>query len=479
MPKIVTHKDYVDKVFKINPNIEVLETYINAKTKILHRCKVNNCKYEWITTPNRILCGAGCPRCNGVERYTTESYIDSVFNINKNIIVIDEYQGVHTPILHKCRVCDHEWMVVPASILNAHTGCPVCSGNVIGKAPEYRNSIWSNMECRNLFKDYLTEEQMKTNMPNSVAKIDMKCPVCSRHKKYSPHQFYKRGGLGCVCSDGVSYPNKLVSSLLEQINIDFVREYHAEWSGKKLYDFYIPSINTIIECHGIQHYFGWGYNTDDFIRQQNNDSYKMNLALNNGIENYIVIDCRESNIDFIKTNIEDSKLLELLSVSTLDIDWEECGKFASGNLIVDVSKMWDAGLSLKEIRERIKISNGTVTKYIKIGNRIGICKCMYSPEESRRRAERPLPSNTTPVYCIDLNKVYQSQNEAGRELLKKSGSKIGACCKGKIKTAYGYRWYYLYDQILNDGTIISGAITLGLITEEEALRQLNDVENMN
>jgi hypothetical protein len=51
-------------------------------------------------------------------------------------------------------------------------------------------------------------------------------------------------------------------------------------------------------------------------------------------------------------------------------------------------------------------------------------------------------------------------------------SSIRFCCVGKYKHASGYHWYYLYDQTRKDGTIIPGAIALGLITEEEALAQL-------
>lgn len=52
-------------------------------------------------------------------------------------------------------------------------------------------------------------------------------------------------------------------------------------------------------------------------------------------------------------------------------------------------------------------------------------------------------------------------------------SHIPDCCSGKRKTVGGYQFKYLYDQTRKDGTVIPGAITLGLITEEEALRQLN------
>ena len=57
----------VDKAFtaqltKINPMIEVLEPYINARKKVLCRC--GYCKNEWYGTPDKLLQGNGCPNCD-------------------------------------------------------------------------------------------------------------------------------------------------------------------------------------------------------------------------------------------------------------------------------------------------------------------------------------------------------------------------------------------------------------------------------
>ena len=50
---------------------------------------------------------------------------------------------------------------------------------------------------------------------------------------------------------------------------------------------------------------------------------------------------------------------------------------------------------------------------------------------------------------------------------------ISLCCMEQRKTAGGFRWRLLYDDNRRNGTIILGAITLGIITEEDALFQLN------
>ena len=64
-----SHRQYIENITNINPQIEVIETYINAKTPILHRCKIDGA--EWYASPENILAGRGCPQCNesNGERY--------------------------------------------------------------------------------------------------------------------------------------------------------------------------------------------------------------------------------------------------------------------------------------------------------------------------------------------------------------------------------------------------------------------------
>ena len=45
----------------INPDIEILTEFVNCRTKILCRCKI--CGHEWWVIPSDILRGIGCPEC--------------------------------------------------------------------------------------------------------------------------------------------------------------------------------------------------------------------------------------------------------------------------------------------------------------------------------------------------------------------------------------------------------------------------------
>ena len=96
---------------------------------------------------------------------------------------------------------------------------------------------------------------------------------------------------------------------------------------------------------------------------------------------------------------------------------------------------------------------------------------MYGKHHTSEVIEKMRNSKCTPIYCVDKSQIYRSSHQAERDTGVNQAS-IWRVCNGKQKTAGGYCWHYLYDQTRKDGTLIPGAITLGLITEEEALAQL-------
>lgn len=101
-----THEEYKSELAKINPYIEVVDTYINAKTKILHKCKIDG--YEWSVLPNSILNGRGCPKCGGTMQKTHEEYVSEVATINSNIEVVGAYVSNKLPVLHRCKLDGYE-----------------------------------------------------------------------------------------------------------------------------------------------------------------------------------------------------------------------------------------------------------------------------------------------------------------------------------------------------------------------------------
>lgn len=105
----------------------------------------------------------------------------------------------------------------------------------------------------------------------------------------------------------------------------------------------------------------------------------------------------------------------------------------------------------------------------------GIRRSKESIEKQRKSISGENNYQANKVCQYDMNgsfiNVYEYLKLASEQTGISRGG-ITACCRGRQKTAGGFKWYYLYDQIRKDGTVIPGAITLGLIIEEEALKTL-------
>jgi hypothetical protein len=129
MSNTKTQDEYIEEVKLKNPNIEVIGEYVDARTKILHKCLTHN--VIWNASPTNILKGCGCHEClkekigskNGVSH---NEYLAKLLNINPNVVALEEYINTETKIKHKCQICGHEWKVKPGNIL-AGKGCPKCN----------------------------------------------------------------------------------------------------------------------------------------------------------------------------------------------------------------------------------------------------------------------------------------------------------------------------------------------------------------
>ncbi|MBO5828793.1 MAG: zinc-ribbon domain-containing protein [Paludibacteraceae bacterium] len=386
------HEQYVEDIFATNPNIEVVGKYINSKTKILHRCKICNC--EWLAKPNSILSlHSHCPECSKIHkmellRKSPEQYVLELAIKNPNIEVVEQYIDAKTKILHRCKVCGHEWNPSPYNVLNNGSGCPICAGKVIGNPPEYKNSIWAS-EYREYFFKYMTEEQMKTYMPNSTQKIELPCPCCYRFKFITPSDLLNTG-YGCsYCSDGVSYPNKFGRALIEQLSVNNMQnEYSPDWciiNGNKCrYDIYFEYDNHkyIVEMDG-----GLGHGNRIFgTKDKDNiglerDIKKNNLAKEHDIQ-IIRIDCIKSEQEYIKNSVLESQLNTIFDLS--NIDWAYCDRIASSNNIFEAAVLWNEGLSTKAISEKLYVHRQTVYRYLIKAKQLDLCD--YSKEESHKRS---------------------------------------------------------------------------------------------
>ena len=131
MPRKLTHEEHVAAIAKVNPDVEVLWKIVNSTTKVLCRCKV--CGHEWMARPYHLKQGYGCPECKRVklsqiQTLSHEEQVAAIVKVNPNVEVLGKIVNNTTKVLCRCKVCDHEWSVVPYSLKQGY-GCPKCAGN--------------------------------------------------------------------------------------------------------------------------------------------------------------------------------------------------------------------------------------------------------------------------------------------------------------------------------------------------------------
>lgn len=132
MPRKLTHAEQLEAIAKVNPNVEILGEIINNSTKTLCRCKV--CDHKWSPTPDILKRGHGCPKCGYLKAaqknaLSHKEYVANIAKVNPDVEVLGEIKGAIRKVLCRCKICDHKWMGMPATIKSGH-GCPKCAGNI-------------------------------------------------------------------------------------------------------------------------------------------------------------------------------------------------------------------------------------------------------------------------------------------------------------------------------------------------------------
>lgn len=105
----------VNKQNKHAQDIIVVSTYKNNKTSI--KCKCKKCGYEWETMPDCLLRGYGCSKCAGNAKLTTKEFINKLKQINPDIEVLGTYINSQTKIKCRCRIDGYEWEAIPNNLV--------------------------------------------------------------------------------------------------------------------------------------------------------------------------------------------------------------------------------------------------------------------------------------------------------------------------------------------------------------------------
>ena len=422
--------------------------------------------------------------------------VGQIFKDNKrNLIIINrEYRKTKSNPNQKwykyhCNKCGNEDWIIEGSLLKNYN-CNACC-TPPRKAVLGINTIWD--KARWMCDLGVSEEDAKKYTYGSGKKITVKCPDCGREKKIEISNIYTSKSISCSCGGSVSYPEKIIMCLLDQIKINYRREYCITYDTSKRYDFYfeLNGKKYVIEAHGGQHY-DKGFSTiggRTLQEEQENDRLKKELALNNGIDYYIELDCRESNLEWIRNSVINSELNKIFNLEK--VDWLKCEEFALSNRVKEVCDYWhlhneinNEELTTNDLAKIFNTTKTTVCSYLNKGRKLGWCeyvtiqltakrnidlvktmlyngeynmenlrkevgvsretirdylKKILSEEEFEKIKKYNLENGlnkkpkykTTSVLCVNTGEVFNSITEACEKYNIKSSGNLHSCCKGK------------------------------------------------
>lgn len=343
----------------------------------------------------------------------------------------------------KCLNDGYEFKVLE-KYLSRSKHCPVCGHIKVAKGINDIATTDPN------FAKWIVNDNDKYSYSRDTNKsILLKCPTCGKEFYGVPNHY--KAEPSCVCNDHVSYPEKIMSSVLDQLNISYIHQLNCSnfsWCKKYKYDFYFEynSQKYIIEMDGAFHYVYNYKNNTSVYESQKTDRKKDEIANQNGCQ-MIRINSHyhdvKSRLSFIKNNILNSELKSIFDLS--NIDWNKCEQYASTSLIKTINDLWNEGLSKAEIRQKIKLGKTTINNYLEIGKRLGLSD--YSPRtrhhiSNANKKYLKVQDKDNNVLCVHLG-----VSDFSRESIKLIGHKIGISqiyryLKGSVNSRKGFRFSY-------------------------------------
>lgn len=360
------------------------------------------------------------------------------------VIVCREYKEskgiIYKWYKYHCNNCGYEGWIVESSLVRG-ANCACCTNQVV---VEGINDVATTHPY--LIKYFENPNDAKNMVYGSGVKIRAKCKDCGHIKNMWIYNL-DRQGFGCnECGDGIKYPNKFLYSILNQLNIDYIKEYHPKWALGKFYDVYIPSLKLIIEMDG-----GLGHGNKDTKyatkeESKNIDELKDNLANEHGIK-VIRIDCNYDNSNmtrhnYIKNNIFNSEIKNILNLSI--INWDNVESFCSTNIVKLACELKKNNPNLYpyEIGLKLNLSHSTIIRYLKIGRKLGWCN--YDEKQRCKNSSKKIKI----LKGDDLIGIYESIRYIERNSkyicgVKLYGKGISNVCKHITNQYHGFKFEYV------------------------------------
>ena len=151
------------------------------------------------------------------NKITDDEFKERLSKERPGIYTNDIYRGMHKKINFYCKF-NHVWDATPNSILHTKSGCPVCSNKRIISG---YNDLWTKRpDVARLLVD--ENDGYKYGVTSEV-RTNFLCGKCGSIVTKTILTVCVNGLCCNFCSDGISYPNKMIRSIFGQLNINYIQ----------------------------------------------------------------------------------------------------------------------------------------------------------------------------------------------------------------------------------------------------------------
>ena len=231
----VTTEEYIQRLAKANPHIELYGPFLGMGKKSTHRCTKGDCNYIWDARTADILDGVGCPRCSKKEHRTGMQFCREIAISNPTIKLRSGFEQTSKKAFFECLVCSHQWWTIAKLIMRGH-GCPFCTG------------------CNPMTKKLLEEaigERPITILSDIYDRNRMKfgCRVDGCGHTWYANPLEVKYGTGCKkCVGLLAYTNESYQKKIKGRNITFLGNLEpGKGSMRKYHKHYCSTCNSVFD----------------------------------------------------------------------------------------------------------------------------------------------------------------------------------------------------------------------------------------
>ena len=285
MTKKITEKGLLDRLYSLyNGSVNLVGEYKGMFEETEFKCDI--CNHTWRDIPSNVLKRHGCLycRCNDFIDKSKDKFGEQ-FNYD---CTKDTFIGLRKPCKFHCNLHDSYFYIQPTYHLNnKFGGCKKCA---------YESRFIDINTLIDRFKEIHGDTYIYNDISYNGMFNDIEI-VCKLHGKFKQTPHNHLSGQGCPICNSSKKENIIREVLrkegimnIEQKGFDYLKSINPMHL-----DFYIPSINTAIECQGEQHFRPIDYFGGDeaFKKQVERDRLKYDLCKKHGVN--IIYYCDKVN----------------------------------------------------------------------------------------------------------------------------------------------------------------------------------------